>query len=340
MTDILFILKKRQIYSDNYFTTVNSGLYNSATFVNNMLVKNNVKSNLVEVVDNNEIDRYVTEFKPEYVIIEAIWVVPSKFEVLQKLHPKVKWIVRLHSELPFLANEGNAIDWLKQYTKYKNVFISSNSKIFNKSMESILGEKIYYLPNYYPTNDKVLDNEKDKIFEKEINIGLFGAIRPMKNCLTQAIGAILYADKNLKTLNLHINTQRIEQKGENTLKNIRDLFKGTRHNLIEYPWLKHSEFIEVVKNMDLGLQVSVSETYNIVTADFVDNLIPVVASKDITFVEEFSIVENINDADEISKKIKTTLDNKLILSFFNKKKLIKNSLLSEKQWLLIFKKKE
>ena len=340
MTDILFILKKRQIYSDNYFTTVNSGLYNSATFVNNMLIENNIKSTLIEVLDNNEIDKYVTEFKPKYVIIEAIWVVPSKFEVLQKLHPDVKWIIRLHSELPFLANEGNAIDWLKQYTKYKNVFVSSNSKIFNKSTEPILGEKIYYLPNYYPTSKVIFNNETTEKFEKEINVGLFGAIRPMKNCLTQAVGAMLYADKNLKTLNLHINTQRIEQKGENTLKNIRDLFKGTRHNLIEYPWLKHSEFIEVVKQMDLGLQVSISETYNIVTADFVNNLIPAVVSKDITFVNDFSVVENINDAEEISNKIESTLKYKKFLTFGNKIKLINNSLLSKKQWLFFFKTKK
>jgi len=338
-TDILVILKKRQIYSDNYYKTVNSGLYNSAMFVNNMLVKNKVKSNLIEVIDNNEIDKYVTQFKPKYVIVEAIWVVPSKFEILQKLHPNVKWIIRLHSELPFLANEGNAINWLKEYTKYKNVFIASNSKIFNSSMNGILNEEIYYLPNYYPTSSIVYSNTNNNHFNKEINIGLFGAIRPMKNCLTQAVAAILYANKNNKILNLHINTQRIEQKGENTLKNIQDLFKNTPHKLIEYPWLKHSEFIEVVKKMDLGLQVSLSETYNIVTADFVNNLIPVVVSKDITFINKFSVVENNNDALSIAEKIKNTLRFKKLLSFFNKVKLIDNSKLSEKQWLLFFKNK-
>ena len=55
------------------------------------------------------------------------WLV-SKFEVLQKLHPNVKWIVRLHSEIPFIANEGIAMDWIYEYQKYDNVFVSLNSK--------------------------------------------------------------------------------------------------------------------------------------------------------------------------------------------------------------------
>jgi hypothetical protein len=115
MKKILFILKQRNIYSDGGYTNVDSGLQNSARFVNDMLVKNKVNSTLVQVVDNNEIDKYCTIHKPDVVIIEAIWVVPSKFEVLKKLHPNITWIIRLHSELPFLANEGVAMEWLKEY---------------------------------------------------------------------------------------------------------------------------------------------------------------------------------------------------------------------------------
>src|SRR6185437_13120675 len=44
------------------------------------------------------------------------WVVPEKFRVLIPLHPKVRWIVRIHSEIPFLAMEGIAMDWIARYT--------------------------------------------------------------------------------------------------------------------------------------------------------------------------------------------------------------------------------
>jgi len=94
MKKILFILKKRSIYSDGNYTNVNSGLYNSATFVNDMLLSNKVKTNLVQVVDNNEIDKYCHQYRPDIVIIEALWVVPEKFEILQKIHPNITWVIR------------------------------------------------------------------------------------------------------------------------------------------------------------------------------------------------------------------------------------------------------
>lgn len=332
---ILFILKKRQIYSGTFYSTTSSGLFNSANFVNEMLLENKIDSRIVEVLDNNEIDKYVTENDPDIVIIEAIWVVPDKFEILQKLHPKVKWVIRIHSELPFIANEGIAISWLKEYTKYENVHIGSNSQYFIKSMTPFLG-KIEYLPNYYPISRPL---KKDlKIKNKDvINFGLFGAIRPLKNALTQAVAAMLYADEKNKILNLHINSSRIEQDGENTLKNIRALFDKTPHTLIEHKWLNHSDFITLVSKMDLGLQVSLSETYNIVTADFVNQEVPVITSEEITFVSNFSKVSVTKDANEIKEKINNTLKFSIMLKVVNKQMLSWNSKNSEEVWVKYLK---
>lgn len=333
MSKALFILKKREIYNEESYSSVHSGLYNSATFVNDMLVKNGVDSHLVEVNDNNEIDKYVTQYNPEVVIIEALWVVPSKFEVLQKLHPNVQWLIRLHSELPFIANEGIAIKWLKQYGNYPNVEISSNSLAFISSMNPILGKKIVYLPNYYPTS-KPLNNPKEV---DVLNIGLFGAIRPLKNCLTQAVAAMIYANKHNRILNLHINTERVEQKGENTLKNMRALFEDTEHNLIEHKWYSHTDFVKLVSTMDLGLQVSLTETYNIVTADFINQLIPVVTSKEIPFVNSLNMVKGNKDAVNIVKKIEWAFYLKKILVPVNKLLLKCNSDKAEQVWLKTFK---
>ena len=280
---VLFILKKRQT-SHTGLNTISSGLLNSANFVNDMLVKNGIESYLVEVKDNNCIDREVTKYKPTHVIIEALWVVPSKFEQLIKLHPNVEWIIRLHSDIPFLANEGIAIDWIYQYLKYKNVKVSINSKRADREFGVVTQKEFLYLPNYYPVG--FFNKNKPKpFFKKELNIGCFGAVRPLKNQLIQAVAAIDYADTYGKKLKFHINVKRIEGKGEPVLKNIRELFKNNpRHELIEYNWLTHDEFIDVVQSMDLGIQVSFTETFNIVTADFVNNNIPVVVSKEIPWV--------------------------------------------------------
>jgi hypothetical protein len=285
---VLFILKKRNIYSDvmaQQGYTTSSGLFNSANFVNTMLVEHSITSDIVEVIDANSIDKEVTKFKPTHVILEAIWCPPSKFIELERLHPNVKWIVRIHSEVPFLANEGIALDWIKQYLSYSNVFISFNSKQTNKEFKILLdSDKIVYLPNYYPVNSHNNLKAKVKTHKKSLHVGCFGAIRPMKNQLIQAIAAINFANQIGKTLYFHINGNRIEQKGDNVLKNLEHLFKYTPHKLIQHPWLSHKDFIMLVQRMDIGMQVSMSETFNIVTADLVNNEIPVVVSQEIPWV--------------------------------------------------------
>jgi hypothetical protein len=329
MKKVLFILKKRNIYSDDgNYSTVDSGLYNSAKFVNEMLQTNDVNSTLVQVVDNNEIDKYCSIHKPDIVIIEAIWVVPSKFEILQKLHPNIKWIIRLHSELPFLANEGIAITWLKEYVKYKNVYIGSNSIYLIDALSPYLNTNIIYLPNYY----KVTIEKTTPKISDDINIGIFGAIRPMKNTLTQAVAAINYADSVNKKLILHVNSGRVEQKGENVLKNLKALFIDSKHELVEHGWLKRDEFMNLIGQMDICLQVSLTETYNIVAADVINKGVPVVTSNEIPFVNYFSTVSSNKNVDSIMMSIHINLRFKF-LTKINKVLLLINSRRAKMVWI-------
>lgn len=296
-TRVLFIVKKRTLpHYDQIGKTVSTGLKNSAAFVNEMLNRcESFDSDLVEVVDNNCIDKYVSSYKPDIVIIEALWVIPEKFQILKKLHPKVKWIVRLHSDTPFLANEGNAIDWIQRCSLIDNVFIAANSYRIYKELIPIIGKSnIVYLPNYYPLNHTLCDELKDAIdFAKElmitkrptdIHIGCFGAIRPMKNHLLQAITAIAFANKLKKKLYFHINSNRCEGNGDPVLKNLRSLFTNTPHQLVEHPWMDHSDFLTLIGLMDISMQVSLSETFNIVTCDAVSQNVPVVVSPEISWV--------------------------------------------------------
>jgi hypothetical protein len=293
-TDVLFILKRRNDYHAENHSNIgmSTGLYNSASFMNDMLNDLGITSTISVVVDNNCIDREVTRFKPRCVIIEALWVVPSKFYVLQKLHPKVKWIIRLHSEIPFLANEGVAMDWLGEYLNFENVIIAANSPntvddlrafISNKNgwERSKVKEKIIYLPNFYPQeySNKSLDKNKETI-----DISCFGAVRPLKNHLIQAMAAVKFADFIGKKLRFHINSDRVEQKGAPILHNLHGLFihlNDSGHELVNHKWAPREEFLKTCANMDIGMQVSFSETFNIVGADMVSMGVPLVASDEL-----------------------------------------------------------
>lgn len=297
---VLFIVKRRQIvtqptqeYScDGDYASCppgkgegnSSGLYNSVRFTVEMLQRAGVECKVVQVIDNNCIDREVRAYKPDIVVIEAIWVVPEKFHILHKLHPKVKWMIRIHSEIPFLSMEGNALDWLFEYIKQhpEYMFISANSERVVRELTPLLKVDVSHTPNIYPLDTKPKHHHVHTpgVFD----ISCFGAVRPLKNHLIQAISAIEFAEKHNSLLRFHINGTRIEGRADNVLKNVRHIFRHVRHELVEHPWLPHDEFVKLIQTMDMGMQVSFSETYNIVAADHVDSDVPMVASDEIKFV--------------------------------------------------------
>lgn len=299
---VLFILKRRDDFniSRHNHIGLSTGLYNSATFMKDMLLDSGVDSKLVVVIDNNDIDREVTKYKPTHVIIEALWVVPTKFNVLQKLHPNVKWIVRLHSEIPFLASEGMSFDWIGDYVHFENVYIGVNAPRALKEVRDFVktstdwhketvDKKVFYLPNYYP---KAIKRKKYKIDDEYIDISCFGAIRPLKNIIIQALAAIMFAEKLGKKLRFHINSGRIEMKGEPIFNNLKGIFahvSSKGHQLIRHEWCPREEFLEICAKMDIGMQVSISETFNIVSADLISQGVPIAGSTEIPWISNFFV---------------------------------------------------
>ena len=317
---ILFVLKRKEDYNEQYDSHVglSTGMYNSVSFANHLLNdKLGIESKMVVVTDNNDIDREVTLYKPTHVIIEALWVVPSKFAVLIPLHPTVQWIVRLHSETPFIANEGIAMDWIFDYISFKEVSVACNSpRLLNDIRKLVeawrlswskqeVEDKVIYLPNYYPPEYKT------KMYapapDNTIHIGCFGAIRPLKNQLIQAQAAIRFAESINKRLVFHVNGSRVEMKGDPVLHNLRGLFQHMApfHELVMHPWTPRDSFLLTCGNMDIGMQVSFSETFNIVGADLISQGVPIVTSSEIPW-SPFPWKCNPNSSDDIYYHLRLT----------------------------------
>lgn len=264
---------------------VTSGLFNSATFVRNYLRSIGIESELTPVVDSNGIDKIVTDYNPDIVIIEALWCPPGKFEELLKIprHKNRRWIIRIHSKAPFLANEGLATKWIIQYANL-GLEIAPNTEELTKQFDSSLPfGKFTYLPNIYHADPFRKGAKENQDFDY-IDIGCFGAIRPMKNTYQQALAAIDFASNIGKKLRFHVNSSRVEQNGNNVLKNLEALFEYSEHELVHHRWYKHNDFLAAVSQMDICMQVSFSESFNIVTADSVTAKVPVVCSEDISWM--------------------------------------------------------
>lgn len=298
---VLFICKQRPAqYGASY------GLLNSCKFISNALEDMGVESKVIEVIDNNYIDKECHNYKPTHCFIEALWVVPEKFDVLIPLHPNIQWFVRIHSNTPFLANEGMAMDWIYKYlllqNKYKQFHLSPNSSDMINDIYNIFSAITVYTPNiYYPIiSPDILLNKPVEKNKYTLEIGCFGAIRPFKNQLLQAMAAISFANSLNKNLRFHINHTRVETHGEAVHKNLVSLFTNTNHELVVHDWLSHDDFLRLIKTMDMGLQVSFSETFNIVAADFVNLNVPIIGSKEISWLNSF-YQANPNNIDDITK---------------------------------------
>ena len=293
---VLFILKRREDYYDIKHSPkgLSTGLFNSASFMVDMLNNKCGIAAAIEVaIDNNCIDRLVTKHQPKYVILEALWVVPTKFAELIPLHPNVTWIVRLHSEMPFMAGEGMAMNWLGGYMSYKNILIGVNAprmlnevRVYAKSYlrlsDKETNKKVVYLPNFYPQeywSPRGIVRKLDTV-----DVGCFGAVRPLKNHLVQAFAALKFAISINKKLRFHINVGREEMKGQPALHNLQGVFinlAGTGHELVMHEWSERKQFLQLCRNMDIGMQCNFSETFNIVGADLISQGVPLIGTSEI-----------------------------------------------------------
>jgi len=167
------------------------------------------------------------------------------------------------------------------------LYIAPNTPEFCVDLVKVMGfhsNDVVYLPNIYYPEKLDLNPIKHK-HDNILRIGLFGAVRPFKNTLCQAAAAIKYANYIGRELHLHVNSNRFEQKGDQVFQNLVSLFDmQTKHKLQYWEWMPHNIFVRLVRCMDIGMQVSFTESFNIVAADFVANNIPLVGSPEIKFI--------------------------------------------------------
>lgn len=258
-------------------------LSNSANFSLKFLEKNGVEAHIATIPDYTHIEDVVSKYKPTHIIIESIFVVPIEFMRLFNLFRGVKWFIRVHSDIGFFFAEIYGMEWMKAYqTLYSektSIKIVANNDVFARNISSTTKQPVLYLPNLYPITTKNNYTEDSNTLE----IGCFGALRLLKNQGFQALAAIHFADRLGKKLNFHINVGSSELRKNTVLINMRSLFRDTKHSLIEHGWTPHDKFMELIRSMHIGMQLSYTESFNLVTCDFIANGVPIAISETINW---------------------------------------------------------
>lgn len=313
---ILFILKQRFYSKNNSY-----GLVNSASQVADYLTSLGNECKVVSVVDGNFIDKELYTFKPDVVVIEALWVTGSKLKELMELkrYENIKWVVRVHSDIGFLAAETMATQFINDYVELNksNLYISMNNNAFNEHISEAMQHDFIYLPNIITVKDEKIN--KNRVSKNHIDVGCFGSLRILKNHCYQALCAMELANRLGKKLRFHITVDINMNEANNrypVLKNLEEIFKNSKHQLVKHDWQENNEFQKLIKQMDFGMQLSYTESFNIVAADFVNANVPIVVSDAIRWMP-FIFKTSTTEYEETISKLK------FIYRFRNCKLLIK-----------------
>ncbi len=127
------------------------------------------------------------------------------------LHPEVRWIVRNHSEMPFLANEGIALDWIPGYLRRGAEVMCDAPRAVEDVRALALAFGLHdrlvsYGPDYDPLHaaGPIAARARGYAFD----VSCFGAVRPLKNHIAQALAAISFARAMRNGLRFHVSTSR------------------------------------------------------------------------------------------------------------------------------------
>jgi hypothetical protein len=346
----LFILKRREDYNSDpsysYSYQIATGMWNSALFVADMLNENGIPANVEMVVDANAIDAVVVQNNPSQVFIEGLWVPPAKFTELMALshHAGRQWHVRIHSEMPFLATEGVAFEWITAYLT-QGVVVAANSPRIHLQLkqwaasagfsESQIVAQLPLLQNYYPTDYRtIFPGELDFSQKPELDIGCFGALRVLKNTLQQAQIAVEFARSIGKPLRFHVNSLESGPHAGGISKNLESFFAAlppAEAVLVPHGWEDRPTFLQSTQSIDLMMQLSFSETFNIVGADATWVGRPVLGSPELPWL--YPLYGDETSSTDAMKSLQTIMSNPSFFVTQNRARLKTYSAGSEIQWV-------
>lgn len=237
-----------------------------------------------------------------HCVIEAPWIPTARLNEIISTFPDVQFAVRCHSQIGFLQVEAGAIGLLIEQASLQdaslNFHLAGNAARFCEFFRKAYHHKIDYLPNLYDIGG--IERFHHHAPGSTLRIGSFGATRLMKNHTTAAAAALLIGRRRRANIEFHISVNR-EESGKGVLAALRKMFEGLNWaKLVEVPWMPWPKFRVFVGSMDLCLQLSWSETFNIVTADAAAEQVPSVISDAIDWAPK-SWVAATDDPDEAAR---------------------------------------
>lgn len=237
------------------------------------------------------IDRANMKNPVTHIVIAAPWIPTPTLHQIVHSNLDIKFAVNCHSNVGFLQADTNGVKLLREYIDLQkgslNFHVAGNSKKFCLWLRQAFATACDYLPNMYYLDDTV-DANKPLWNGGVLRIGAFGATRPQKNIASMA-GAALAISKELKCdVEFYVSGGRTEGGGNTILNAVRAMLVNEPGiTLKELNWASWPQFRSLIRTMHLLLQVSYTESFNMVTADGVAEGVPSVVSDAIDWAPKY-----------------------------------------------------
>ena len=220
-----------------------------------------------------------------HVVVSAPWIPTTELSLMAHKYPDVEFSVLSHSNVGFLQADPRAIALLREGADLEralpNFHIAANSKELRNWWQAAYQTPMLLLPNMYPFEAV---KAKQSWSGGTLRIGCFCAIRPYKNVLTAAAAA-LEVGVRLRAADLEfwISGGRTEGGGTMT-EAIHQMYMNVpRAKVVQNHWESWPQFLGTVGSMDLLMQPSYTETFNMVTADGIARGVPSVVGEAIAW---------------------------------------------------------
>jgi len=233
----------------------------------------------IDIVDAiREFDKTHSQ-KLTNVIISAPWISTKDLRAMATHFTHINFVVLCHSNIGFLQADPNGTRLLREglalSQELPNFNIASNCRRFVDWIDIAYGIPVVLLPNMYPN----IGETKPYRETEPIRIGVFGAVRPQKNIVTAGGAAVAICKLMNRPTELWFNSGRNEGGTITLLNALRQIcIDVPGFELKQAPWGLWSEFKKTVESMDLLIQISYTESFNMVTADGISVGVPSVVS--------------------------------------------------------------
>ena len=236
-----------------------------------VLIAHGIKTAVWPIINAEDLRRRLQDRPARQVIISAPWIPSLELQALGNDFPDTQFSVNCHSNVGFLQADRNGVKLVREVMELEaasaNIHLAGNSRRFCEWIRFAFSAPCAYLPNLYYLNDEPYPLPRS-FTGGTLKIGIFGATRPLKNIMSAA-GAALEIARSLRApLQLWVSAGRAEGGGEVVLGALTEMLNNLPAvELVLNGWQTWPRFRRTVGSMNLLLQPSYTESFNMVTAD-------------------------------------------------------------------------